>query len=384
MNAATTADVRSEVRTPTWARVLEPLAAFLVTRLGLWVLAYIGGVLFPRHSGARTGGTLPDLLVYAWRKWDTGWYVSIVEQGYVFDPTTQVGSVAFFPLYPLLVRLTNLLVGNVTVAGLLVSNVSLALAVVFLYELVAARFGRAVAWRTVLLVCVSPYSFFFSTLYTEALFLLTTVLAFWLAERDRWWLAGLVGLLSALTRQMGVVLLPALGLLYLQRRGWSPRRVGRDALALGLVPLGIGLYMAFLFWRFGDPLAFYRAAVYGWEHASLLETPLERLSPLGFQPESYDLVLALNLGLALLWLAAVIPVGRRLGPAYAALVLLGTAIPLSVGLISLGRYVTVLFPVYVVAAASVQRPLAFDLLVACSALWLSLLTVLFISGYWIV
>ena len=108
-----------------------------------------------------------------------------------------------------------------------------------------------------------------------------------------------------------------------------------------------------------------------------------RLDPGRFGPGNYDLVLALSFAATLVWLLVVIPVSRLLGPAYGAFVLLAVLIPLSQGTDSLGRYIAVLFPVFVVAAHHVRARLVSNLLLAASSLGLSLMTILFANGYWV-
>ena len=362
------------------AHLAEPLAIFAAVRASLVVLAYSAMATFPGPGYATRIWAFGGLLD-AWARWDAGWYLRIAEEGYKYDPAAPVSGVAFFPLYPLLIRAAAPLVGSRIVAGLLVSNLALAAASCLLYSLVAARLGRPTARRTLLLLSCFPYSLFLGAVYTEGLFLCLAVLAFWLAERRRWWLAGLAAGLCGATRLVGATLAPALALLYLEQAGWRVR-LRRDALALALAPAGLAAYMLYQYGAFGDPLAMVRSST-SWGRYNPFVDGLARLDPGRFGPGNYDLVLGLNLAAALVWLLAAIPVGRLLGPAYGAFVLLAVLIPLSQQTDSLGRFMGVLFPVFVVAAHHVRARLAFNLLLAASSLGLSLMTILFANGYWV-
>ncbi|HZL64689.1 MAG TPA: hypothetical protein VFD50_07095, partial [Thermoleophilia bacterium] len=148
------------------------------------------------------------------------------------------------------------------IGGIVISLVSYGVAMVLLYKLTKELFGPTVAAWTVALISWFPTSVVFSAVYSESLFLMLTVAAFWFATRRRWFLAGLAGLLAALTRNSGLLLVVPLLLLYGRECGWSLRRVSlrwpRD-LRLGLlllVPAGLLLYMGYLQARFGKPLLF--------------------------------------------------------------------------------------------------------------------------------
>ncbi len=358
----------------------EPLATFLVVRGCLALLAYATTGVLPRTTYAQKAWSFAGALD-VWARWDSANYLRIAREGYVYAPNQQGSNIAFFPLYPLLIDLVTRVVGSPLVAGLLISNVALALALCCLYQLAADRFDRGVARRAVLLLSCFPFSFFLGAVYTEGLFLLLSVAAFWLAERRRWWLAGLAGALCSATRLVGVTLAPALGLLYLEQRQYRWREIRPNVLAVGLVPLGLAAFMAYQYRAFGDPLSFLKSA---WGLYNLFEEGPGRLDPTRFGPGNYDLVLALNLAAAVFWLLLVAPIARRLGLAYAAFVLLAELIPLSHQVQSLGRFTSVLFPGFLVIACYVRGRLSINLLLAASSLLLALLTMLFAGGYEIV
>ncbi len=183
-------------------------------------------------------------------RWDAVWYLGIAGDGYDGGPDA-----AFFPLYPLLVR--TLVLPSPSEGALLVSAyvVSLAcfLGALWLLErLVSLELGRSVAGATVWLVALFPASVYFGAPYSESLFLLVSVGAFYAARTGRWAWAGALGAAATATRSAGIVLLVPLFLLWL---GSRPRR-SRDLAWLGLVPLGLAAYALHLEIAHGDALAF--------------------------------------------------------------------------------------------------------------------------------
>jgi len=140
--------------------------------------------------------------VNPWFGWDTITYLKIAIHGYGNDAT-----IAFMPLYPLMIRLlTPLSGGNYLLAALLVSTVCAVLALILLFELFLSTYTEDTAWKAVFTFLSFPTAFFLLAGYTESLFI-TLVLAFWLlARKGHWVWAGLVAGLATLTRLQGVVL----------------------------------------------------------------------------------------------------------------------------------------------------------------------------------
>ena len=140
--------------------------------------------------------------VNPWFGWDTISYLGIAILGYRQD-----ASIAFMPLYPVLIRLTSpLFGGNHLLAALALSTFFCIVAIILMYELFAATYPQAIARDAVVLFLTFPTSFFLFSGYTESLFI-ALVLVFWLlARKRRWFLAALVAGLATLTRLQGVIL----------------------------------------------------------------------------------------------------------------------------------------------------------------------------------
>ncbi len=192
-----------------------------------------------------------------WGHWDTRWYLDVATRGYSPEPVRPTGEAnyAFFPLYPLLMRLVAWLLGDPFIAGLVVSNASLLVAGVLLYRLVEADAGQTTAAQSVKYLFLMPTGFVFSGVLTESLFLALSVAAFRSGQLGAWWAAGVAGGFAALSRPTGVLLALPLGWLYFSRVDYR-RRSLKEVAWLATIPAGLGVFMLFNWHLTGDPLAF--------------------------------------------------------------------------------------------------------------------------------
>jgi hypothetical protein len=141
--------------------------------------------------------------------WDGQWYLSIAERGYHDLPIQSGGPAghhdfAFFPGWPLLIRLVSL-GGLLPTAGtaIVLSNVLFVMAVVAIYRLFSERFDERVALGGILLLAFNPAAYVFSMAYSESLFVMLLAL-FYL--RDTTWPAPITAGLTMLTRVSGLAL----------------------------------------------------------------------------------------------------------------------------------------------------------------------------------
>jgi hypothetical protein len=328
------------------------------------------------------------------RDWDAAWYQSIAFEGYSVDGS--LSNVAFFPLYPLLIRGAALIVGDPCWAAWLVSQGALLGALAGLYRLGRTRLGDedAARWSVVLLLAW-PFAFFYGAGYTEPLFLCLAVWAFLCAERGRCWAAGVLGALAAATRLTGLALLPALllvppaagpGEAPLSLRGlWQ--RIGRRRLPVLLVPAGTLAYFTFLEVRFGDFWANLHAARAGWGRGPAKGGhDLFAATTALFQPDQDPLRLVLTVQLILA--LALLPLLRRLPRAHGwgyTLFVLGIVLPGALsGVEGLGRYLAPAFPLaWIAAGAASKRPAPAALAVLLMGLFQALFLFLHTHGYWV-
>ena len=154
--------------------------------------------------------TVPDwgegsrLLVDNWYRWDTGWYLKIAALGY----DAQDGSIIFAPLYPLIIRLIQpILGGHYLLAALLISNAACFAVLALFYRLALSEsFTTDEARRAVVLFLAFPTGFYLFAAYSEALFLAFALATFLMAKHKRWFWAGVMAALAALARLNGWIL----------------------------------------------------------------------------------------------------------------------------------------------------------------------------------
>ena len=228
------------------------LAIFALSRLLFMGAGVLAAAYLPWAVPAGDPLEPPGFLNY-WAHWDGAWYSEIATGGYGERAPT---STAFFPLYPMLMRLGIALGDGPVLWGVLISLSATLLALFFLYRIAEDIYGTRAARAATLALAFFPTAFFLNAVYTEALFLALSAGAFWAARvRRNLLLAGLLGSLAAATRNLGVILLIPLLFEWLRYR----REFGLKGLAgIALIPAGLLAYVAFLWGRFGDPLVFAR------------------------------------------------------------------------------------------------------------------------------
>ena len=246
-----------------WACIQTGVVTYYLTSLVV-LLGVLLGLDFIEGAGRRLSPrkipTSADPLLVATTHWDGQHYLDIASEGYSYDPKRQ-SSVAFFPLYPVLVAGMHRTAGlGVEWAGLLVAHVLLLAGFVMLAAYVHRRClpdsPRAATWA-VLAFGLFPTTFFMRMTYSESTFLLLAVLAMFGIQR-RWRplvVAGIVGLATA-TRPVGVALLAPLWL-YVWRQSESPgKALGRITCLTPVALWGLLAYMGFQYVQFDQPLAF--------------------------------------------------------------------------------------------------------------------------------
>ncbi|CAN5155702.1 glycosyltransferase family 39 protein [soil metagenome] len=192
---------------------------------------------------ARTAGLdpVPRLAI-----WDGGWYLRIAEGGYAdrLDPAVEAtGSLAFYPLYPLLIRAVSTVTGlDGPTAGVLLSELAAAVAAAGLYLLATRLWDRRTGVALVALWSAQPLSIVLSMVYTEALFTALAVWALVALHRRQWLTTGLLAMFAGLTRSsgLGVAAAVATYACWLWWRGQE--RTGRQILATALATAGPPLW----------------------------------------------------------------------------------------------------------------------------------------------
>lgn len=249
-----------------WKEISSVLGLFIAWRTIIWLIAFIGQGRFALNSDQAYGWSanaaqdwihqIPSFLRY-WARWDSGWYISVAEQGYFWTAPGDWSNVVFFPLYPQIVRLFAYLLENqYFIAGIIVSSLATLLSCFYLYRLVKFELEKKSALRSVLYMLIFPTSIFLASIYTESLFILTAVASLYHARKGQWYAASIWGFMVTLTRPSGIIILAVLLLEYFEQRNFNPLKVKAGVLNLLFIPTGLGIYMYFLFQRFQNPYIF--------------------------------------------------------------------------------------------------------------------------------
>jgi hypothetical protein len=364
------------------------LAVLVSTRVALTLVGVLSLALLPSGHPTEVFPPTGIAVLDVWTRWDGPFYVQIAQSGY--DARPPLPTIVFFPLYPALIRVVAAIGGGgslaLWVAALGISLVCLAAAVGYLIALARMDFGEHVARRAALYLLVFPTSLFLSATYPESLFLALSVAGFYYARLGRWWLVGILGLAASLTRPYGALLAFPLAFEYLLQRNFDWRRIRPGLLWLGLVPMGLVIFLAYIAWKFQDPAVmgaaqdiWGRRVVAPWDVlAQYLNGPV---IVHGFSTLGSSLV---DLAFAAFFAAMVIVAWWRLRPTYAIYSTLLLAAFLSSGkFVSVPRYGLALFPVFLGLALLTDEGPRHDAVVSASLIAAGLAMVLFATVRWV-
>lgn len=223
------------------------LGAFLLSRLVCALFVYLGHGRRPFLSPVAGGWEgVANWWLNPWTTYDSTWYLQIAANGY------QEHTTAFFPLYPWLLGLAGDDPVRMALFGVGLSHGALLGALWLVFHLTELEWGEKHAHLTVWLLAFTPAAAFFGAVYTESLFLALLAATFLAVRQQRWWWAGLFGMLAALLRNPGVLIACALLL-----EAWEQRAESRSGQWVAwFFPLGAFLVVQTWFWRtFDGPMA---------------------------------------------------------------------------------------------------------------------------------
>lgn len=253
--------------------------------VGYSLLVYAGSRLLTLAAASLLTYVRPELgvLRVLASTWDGGLYEAVLTEGYPDggpseDPRGVVGTAAFFPLYPILVRIAMLLLNaSVPTASVVVSLTFGALAVVLVALVARLVGGNDVAQRTAALFSFGPGAFVFSLAYSEGVMITFAAACLFFLLRRQWFLAGAAGALATAARPNAVVVVACCAWV-----AWRALHKGdpdwRALAAPILAPLGGLAYFGFLYLRTGEPTYWFTVQRevwhdridFGWNNASRL------------------------------------------------------------------------------------------------------------------
>jgi len=257
-----------------WPQIKKILFLFFIWRIVLFFVAYLSekiipifGTRFPYTDRVLKITGLPNW-IWGFGNFDGVHYLRIAQSGY-FAKFTQ----AFFPLYPLLIKIFNFFPKDPNLdtriftdpsffyTGFLLSNLFFFFGLLIFYKLLRMDFKKKVVEMAILLLLCFPTSYYFGAVYTESLFFLLIVSGFYFLRKKKYLLSGVFSLLASATRVLGLLMVPVLLIeLYLDIKNKKlvikSKEFVKVILGVFTAPLGAIFYMVYLNQEFANPLLF--------------------------------------------------------------------------------------------------------------------------------
>lgn len=334
--------------------------------MSLILVAFFGFSTLP-HSGK-----FSEDFFKSFSNWDGGHFLGIAQIGY-----SEKFQYAFFPLYPLAIRLVNEITQNYLLAAILISVVSVFLGIHLLYKMINILYDKKLAEKTILLILLFPTSFFFLTAYSEGLFFLLVISTFYFLRTNRLLLAIIFASLASVTRLAGLALV--LGLIVeviitsgISRKNWY----------IILAPLGFLVYCWYLLNTTGDPFYFLISEQH-WQRNITIPTTSFWETIKGLSHISNNFTAFLDLIFAIFGMGLAIRTFRFLPPSFSIYSAVSVLLPLfTPTLSSMPRFLLPIFPIFILLALTKSKFLIFAYQLI-SIMLLSIFLTLFINGYWV-
>ncbi len=309
-------------------------------------------------------------------KWDSFWYLDIAKNGYSYNSSPyELSNIVFFPLYPALIKIFSFFtLGNLILSGWMLASFFLLLSLVYLYKLVKEFHQNVDPFLPVIFLLIFPTAFFLNAVYTESLFLFLSLATFYYTLKEKYFLAGIFGLFASITRITGVLLfIPVVWEIW---KRYKFRLLKIKFLPVFLMPLGTFSFLFYHYFRFGNLFLFFdvekrwgRDFTLNKDHFAFLSNPA--IVNLIF--DCFFVVFAL---------VAVFFVFRKVRVSYSLYMLATLAVALSSGtLMSIGRYILTLFPMYILLGQVKSDYLKYSW-IFISILLLAVNILSFVNGYW--
>jgi hypothetical protein len=253
--------VNYEVTRAEWRSTRDLVVTWLIVHIAIWAFAWAIGIY---STPDRKGLSFPRSPVEVLSTWDGSHYLTISRDGY----STEGAALREFNFFPLLPAISRFLGGaeHTALAGIVLNQFCILAAILLIGRLDRDRRATEISGQPGFWILVTPLGFFFSVYYSESLFLLFSLILVIAYRHNRPVWGCLAGVLAGLTRPTAVCL-PALFLPDLIG-GLKRGKLSINTVACSAAPLaGVGLYMAYIGWRTGDPLSYVHMEEVWWGNA---------------------------------------------------------------------------------------------------------------------
>lgn len=329
-------------------------------------------------------------------RWDSLHYLDVILKGYS-DPSV------LFPLYPSIVAGFSIFFSTIF-SGFFVSFLSLSVALYYLSKLIKKDNDQEIANRSLLLMLFFPTAMFFPLIYTESLFLALLVAFFYYAQKKQWLAVVIIGFFATLTRNVGIFLWPVY-LIYIFTSFYSAnyKKLAKQIINFVkkkefwyslIIPAGLFMYCLYSYFQFGDFFAFVSGQkgwaqwrTFMWPGATLYHFyKIIFIDPIS-QTGLYNflrIVVIEGGSFLVLFITTIYWIIKKHWP-YAIFCLLNTLLfSCMYPMISVNRYVVVVFPIFIfLAAVTKKNNWLFYSILALFSIFFVFNVYLFSAGAWI-
>lgn len=193
--------------------------------------------------------------LYYWIQWDGPHYIDLAKNWY--QPSGEQSLwIVFYPLYPILIKVFNLLINDFASTTIIVSIIFSFTAAISLYELVLLDFNKRVAFLSVWFLNIFPTAYFLQASYGESIFLTLSLLTIYFFRKNHFLSSGIVSAFSTITRINGLLLLP---ILLFEMKNFS-----KSIVTFVLLPVGFLTYLTINYMIYGNPIYFLEPLQTNW------------------------------------------------------------------------------------------------------------------------
>lgn len=359
------------------------LIIFLVLqRITLILVTYLVTISNPQYNFLKTFSVFIETFT---RRWDGNSYLFLAQHGYV-TKGPEAAFIVFPPIYPFLVKTVNIIFSNYQFSAFVVSNVIFIIACLVLYKLLLLDFPDKFSRRVIILLSIFPPSYFFSVGYPESLFLLLSVSTFYFGRKKSWILASMSCAIATLTRPFGVVIWPALFLLWINE---NKKLKNLIYLFLGIITSAL-IYLGINFYLFQNLFEFQKFLSINWQKSfqfpwiGLIES-WKRGFGTGYSFEyKYFVGFAEAITSSIAYIFAFLGMSKKFLPSYyGVFLLLGVVFFTSTSFIlSSPRYLLSLFPIFIVLAKLLENKFAISVWIIVSVALGLYFSSIFAKGMW--
>lgn len=348
---------------------MKVLKIYLIWLISLLIILYLGNLEIPKSAYASKN------FFGNFANWDGRYYLTIAEFGYTKDLYY-----AFFPGYPIVIKSLTFITHNFLTSAIFINVVSSFFSIFIFYKLISLDFNKQIAIKGVYALLLFPASFYLFMVYSEALFLLLTLLTFYFFKKENFLLSTIFAFVAAVTRPVGLVLIFSLFFQIILNRGFNKKNW-----IFILSPIGFLFYCLFLYIQIGDPIYFLKVQsgwnrVIGFPWIGFWQAIYNIFQP-GFITQYYYVLFDLlftSFGLGMTFRSL-----RFLPRIYCFYAIGSIMIPLfTSNLSSMSRFLLPIFPIFILVALFKNRFVQI-VYYSVSLTLLLIMATLFFNGYWV-